>query len=562
MIYDFLNIFQQTYNKYGDKIILDNYHLKDGLYIKVKKDGSFMKYFCKKEKKDLIFCDARDELQPKEEDWFKRVDYISGYLNSNKSFSDKKIHNINYLSFFIKVDNRPTDEAIKLHYKGLCDYKKFKKKEEKEILQKYQGYLLKKDRRKSIIRVYKIIRDNIDSLIEFAVENGVKNYLKIFFEEDFDKYEYESKIYYDIKIFNNISYTKKIGNLIYGLSDSNMGLNQKKPFLEHKNRKLMAPFMILNEDALMIKKFFDWLKFQDFKNKFPLKNKFPFTNNIFIDRSYKEKDLVTEYDYIPQTQKKLLKLFVYENFLHVKRKKIVVDDKVCEYINQIEDLVDDIFYNKQLKFNYFNNNIKISQFLSKELQNLLFMTKNSMINYFKKNRDVEFYRVIKKYGNKFIGEHIKQGKSYKAKEALNLLFSLKKYNGERVMNINKMQKEMIQKLDKSDYTSFDNSKEFFYIVGQVASYLIAQSEASDKKANLYEPYLRSGSVDKLKKDIEFTFLKYKHKISINHKRFKNAMSLIMAYDGSEKPTKYMESLLVGLMSENIFYMKKEERNDA
>ena len=555
MIYDVLEIFKQEYEKKGDKLILDNYKLKEGLYVRVTKDGTFEKYFSKKVKKDLIFCDENNELQPKKEDWFKRVDYVSGYLNSNKSFSDKKIHNINYLSFFIKVDNRPTDDAIKKHYKGLCDYKKFTKKEEREILKKYDNYLQSRFRRKNIINAYRTIQLNLDSLIEFALQNDVKNYIKIFFDEEFELYENESKIYYDIKIFNDIKYSKKIDKSIYGLSDSNMGLNSKKPFLEHKNRRLSVPFMLLNEDALMIKKFFDFLKFRDFQNRFPL------SENIFLNRNFKEKDLVMEYDFIPFVEKKLSKLFEYKNFLKIKKDKRVLDDVSYEYVNQIEDIVDDVFYNKQLKFNYFNDDIKVSKFLSKELQNMLFVTKGAMINYFKKNRDVEFYSVLKKYGVRFVLEHIVTERFYKAKEALNLLFSFKEYKGESVMDIQKLQKSIIERLDNSDYEKLE-SEEFFYLAGQVASFLISQSEAGDKKADLYEPYLRASSVKKLKKDIEFTFFKYKHKVSLNHKRFKNAMSQLMAYEGDEKPVKYMESLLVGLMSENIFYMKKEERDDA
>lgn len=57
--------------------------------------------------------------------------------------------------------------------------------------------------------------------------------------------------------------------------------------------------MILKEDALLIKKFFDWLKYQELKDKFPLdlnKNNY---KEFFINRDYKEKDLIIDFDILP-----------------------------------------------------------------------------------------------------------------------------------------------------------------------------------------------------------------------------------------------------------------------
>jgi len=72
-------------------------------------------------------------------EWFKQRDYYSSYLNSNKSFYDKKIHNINYLTLFIKIES--------------------------------------------------FISDNPKKLLK-----EVKNYIKIFFDEPIEKYKKESLI--------------------------------------------------------------------------------------------------------------------------------------------------------------------------------------------------------------------------------------------------------------------------------------------------------------------------------------------------------------------------------
>ena len=67
------------------------------------------------------------------------------------------------------------------------------------------------------------------------------------------RYKNESEIYLSLKIFNDIKYNKNLDDNIFGLSNGNMGLNSKKPFLENKSRKLSIPFLINSENALLLK---------------------------------------------------------------------------------------------------------------------------------------------------------------------------------------------------------------------------------------------------------------------------------------------------------------------
>jgi len=555
MIYDVLEVFRREYDEKGDKLILDNYQLKDGLYIKVNKDESVEYFIAQTVKKEKTFSTLEGNVNHTKHEWFKERDYYSGYLNSNKSFYDKKIHNINYLSLFIKLESFITSDpkkmldpdVIKYHYKALCDYKKFTKPKEVAIIKTFHHELLARTRRKEILAKYRFIEKHIDTIVTIAQENGVSNYLKLFFEADIEVYKKESKYYYDIKIFNDIGYSQKIEDKIFGLSDSNMGLNAKKPFLEHKNKLTVAPFMIWDGDALMTKKFFDWLKFQDYSNKYPLGNQF------FLNRDFKEKDMVLDFDYLPIEIEKLKDPISIKNFLQVK-------DKEEHEINELfvlENTVDEIFYNKQLKHNYFRDDLKVSDFVSKKLQQLIFETKYAMVNYFKKFNEREFYQVVKKYGTDFATEHLRQNRDYKAKESLNLKFSLLQHKGEKVMDIKSMQEKMIKKLETSNYDSLE-SDEFFYLSGQVAKYLMSQSEAFSKNADMLEPFLRANNAQKLKKSIDADFFKYKHKIQLNHYRFNNAIALIMAYEGDDKLSYFMDNFLVGVLSQNLFYMKKEE----
>lgn len=568
MIYDLLEVFQKEYNKsdQGDKLILDNYVLKDGLYVFINKNKNVEYLIYKAEKqiedKELSLKDLEgNRLKDRYSDLSKQ-DYYSSYLNSNKSFFDKKIHNVNYLSFFVKLESFISKDTKKLldfdvirkHFEAFIDYSKFTKNEEKEVLLKYKEKFQNTERKQEILENCDFILNNMHTFVAMANENEVTNYIKVFFEAPIEKYQEESSIYYSIKIFNDISYSVKLLDQVYGLSDSNMGLNAKKPYLEHKTKKITAPFMVKNTDALMIKRFFDWLKFQAYQNKYPSGEQF------FINRDYKEKDIVTDFDYLPFKIDKFDDSIYYKNYLQVFENKNLVDDDTIDSLGQLEQIVDEIFYNNQLISNYYGD---VYNKLNKNFANLIYLTRDGMVGYFKKYDERAFYSVLEKYCIDFVIEHLRQGRELKAKKAMNLKLSLQDYyfknksKGEEVMNICEMQKNILAKLDTADY-SFLTKQEFFYVCGQVVKYLIGQSEAHEKNADMFEPYLRANNAQKLKHEIEFLFFKYKHKININFTKFNNAMSLIMAYENDEKLAKNIDDFLIGALSKNLFFMKKEE----
>ena len=235
MVYDILKVFKKEYSEKGDKLILGNYSLKEGLYVKIGKNKTVEYFVVTRKKKELIFTELNGNLNYRAYEWFKERDYYSCYLNSNKSFYDKKIHNINYLSFFAKIESFVPkkvlkNEVIAKNYFYLCNYNKFSKPKEKKILEEYREYLSSRSRRKDVIVKFKILRDSLSSIVSVAIQNGVKNYIKIFFDEDVEKYKKESNIYYALKIFNDINFSETIGDKTFGLSNSNMGLNSlKKP---------------------------------------------------------------------------------------------------------------------------------------------------------------------------------------------------------------------------------------------------------------------------------------------------------------------------------------------
>lgn len=77
--------------------------------------------------------------------------------------------------------------------------------------------------------------------------------------------------------------------------------------------------------------------------------------------------------------------------------------------------------------------------------------------------------------------------------------------------------------------------------------------------DLVEPFLRANNAQKIKKEIEFAFFQYKHAIHFGAKKINNPIALIQAYDGTERLSKYMDSFLVGYLSNSFIFKSEEEK---
>lgn len=580
MIYDILEVFKKEYEKpnKGDKLILDNYQLKDGLYVRVNDDEN-LEYFIfandkKQDSKENCFKDLDGNIQKNMYEWFKERDYCSSIMNddTNKSITSAryaKILSTNYLSFFFRHDIifekinfkfYKKNEITESIFESMDDKKSkiVKKRLEKRLIdfdelwdiaeKHYYSKLTTTIKKGTNIDFQNIVKNVIDFIQANTIET---DYIKIFFNESADEYKRVQKIYLQERIFNKNDFNIEIKNEIFGLSNSNITFSVDKPFNECKTTKFKVPFRITQMDAIYAKQFFDWLENQDVHEKYIFNKSSLYVNRYMAnkkDLSYKKE--IKEFDYLPIKIEKLQKPIKIKNYLQIKDKE---DFEILE-LYLLETVVDEIFYNYQLKWNYFKDNIQVD---SKNIKTLILETKSAMINYFKKYREKEFYQIIRKYGSDFVIEHIRQGRTLKAPEALNLKFSLLHYKGETVMDIQTMQNKMIEKLETSNYDSLKN-EEFFYLCGQVSSYLLSKKNQHKKMHDLIEPFLRANNAKKLKKEIEFAFFQYKHAIHFGAKRINNAIALIGAYEGEEKLSFFMDSFLVGYLSNTYIFKSKEE----
>lgn len=572
MIYDILEVFKKEYEKSGDGLILGSYSLKDGLYVKINKDNTLEFFESKTVKREKLFTNL-DGIQNSDiKEWFIQRDYCSNVIETAKSYDApiKSIHNNNYLTLFMK-----SDKFLELNIEHLksklfltvLNFKNFTNKKDKEIICGYQDRINIFSRKKNVVKKYQIIKKNLEQIKQKVKDLDVKNYIKIFFDEDIKVYKQESEIYLSLKVFNKNEYNQKITNSIYGLSNSNMGLNSKKPFLENKTRKSNIPFMIQNEDALLLKKFFDWLKVQPYRDEENKAIDRYLEEHFFIQKqSNNDEAEITDFDYIPTKKDDVNKYFplIYvKNYLELENKdKTLISDYEIKELWQLEDKVDELFYNKQLKFNYYkeSKDIKVSDFLSKELQSILFVTKFTMINYFKKYNDNGFLNIVKKYGTHFVINHYMNEREFKAKETMNLKLSLQK--GE-YMDIKQELQNLKNMLETEEYEQLSKD-EYLFLAGQWAAYLLSLSKADNKNKTLAlaEQYFKAKYISKIQSILNNDLEKFKHEIRLSNSWALKAVALLKAYgDDGKLNDKEKDRFLVGFMAKNTFYEKRKENKE-
>jgi len=531
------------------KAIFDNYILKDGLYIKI---GEKIEYFIfknsqKEEKKQLLFTDLDGNIKADKYEWFVKRDYLSNYLNSNKAIDPpkKRIHNNNYLTLFVKEKEfiqENQEYFLSKLYDTFKDFSSFTKKQEKEILKSFNDYFFDENRLNDIELKKSKLKNIYEEIL--SKKEYTTNYIKIFFDDDIEKYKKESEIYYALKIYNKIETTKIIDNKIYGLSDFNMGLNAKKPYLEHKTRGFTYPFMVEKDKIFEIKKLFDYLKSQKELYYSPKKDKI----GLYLHK-HNENDqaVIDDFDIVVYTDEMLPKTFIYKNYLLLKQNKQIIQSNEIKDFNNLFALINEVLFNNALNNNLYGD---VYSKLPNHFQNLIYLTRDIAKNLLK--RDIDSLFRFLKFSESFIVYYVRQNNLFQAGKVINLVLSIKEYKGENVDILNKLNEieEKVLKLENLD----DN--EWYILAGQVIKYLLDKSKKSDKKADMIEPFLRAGKTKKLKQEIEMLYFKYKHDIPLNFIKLNNAISLIMANEENKKVDK--EKLLIGLLSENIFYKKEEK----
>ena len=124
------------------------------------------------------------------------------------------------------------------------------------------------------------------------------------------------------------------------------------------------------------------------------------------------------------------------------------------------------------------------------------------------------------------------------KRKINIWFSLYNlFNNDKKVNIMASNvtdlKTKMASVSKGD-SNIETPEEFAFGAGQLASYLIDRSAASNKTYGMLETYLQKCTSGQLQDTLAQTIANYKHEINVYKGRFEFLASQVLTFDGKEK----------------------------
>ena len=578
MIWECVEIFKRELEKNSDKFVLDNYIPKDGTYfiIKIEKDNWEMM-----EPIDITYDKKQERVEGEMNVYYEKVcflDYYSKLIDMDKALDRaKKIHSNNYLSFFVKKENlfngALTVDIIKKYYDVFrnLNTKYGRSPESKKLYEETEKLCGQTD-----IDLIKSSEEWINThIFKILKPSKEKDYLKLFFVfPDWNKtkqlFIQEGTRYFIPNIYNNNKYnTDGHDGKILGLPNNNLQMNGKKPYLGNMSRKNKAPFLLDREQVLLQSKFYDYLEGFAAKGKYDVY--FDIEKNKI--RAYKSKEYpgsgfygyyirikkgkeveIQNVDVVVYYNPNLRPAFLYKQILEVKESQ---NYGSITKRKDLENLINEVFFNKGLMANYFTEPKDIPKndpIVFREIVEI----RERLFAWFYKNTDMDISTVLIASAWELIKNSFKKGNWTKTKHQLNLKWSLEDYfnsNQKKEILMNEIEKNMFRYMKEQDW-DFKNDEEYYFGVGQMASFLIGKSRSAKKPMSFINIYLSAGNDQVIKEQLRTLFQKYSYDISYTDWRVKSLFSHLMLYRPNGKVNK--EMIIAGATASNVIYKKEEE----
>lgn len=579
MLKDCIEIFKKQYEKYEDKLIIDDYTPADGKYILLKLDNKNLKL---EDAIDIKYNKKTNILEGKISIYFDDIcnyDYNSKLIDMNKSMDSKKIiQSNNYLSFIIKKDSlnngKLTEEIIDNYYKTLSNpYLRYIKPKAKEIYKEVESQLEEIDQ-ELLFKIKTWIKENIFKLEELGIEIIGKDYLKIFVKAPIKKYKSECKRYLIPNIYNNNEFNEIIEGKLYGLPNNNMNLNSKKPYLENKSRKFKVPYLVDNNEILMQKKFFDYLMNHAIKgnvniylneetiialqNGELLKSDF---QGIYMKIKKGKEVEIHDYDLVTSYKYKLNKTFNYKDILELQDKvKPHMLYGICENRKDLQHIINNVFFVNLLVDNYYTDSKDMSLKDSVIKRNLL-LSRESIFNWIYKGNENNIYELLNKISLDLIKNSIKKGYIIKASHQFNLRYAITDYFigcKDIADTFLELKSSIREKISSAEMKSFISDKEYYFSVGQFVNYLLLKNK--NKQHLLASPFINAKSDKVIKEKLRNLHKRYNYDTDINGVIVKKLYSMIISYQPEEKADQDM--IIAGYLHRNLIDESDEvEKNE-
>ena len=433
-------------------------------------------------------------------------------------------------------------------------------------------------------KIEKWLVENIDNKNIFDIDTSSKDYFKIFFVyEDEEKtkkaYQREQDRYLLTNLFNKNKYNIEVNGKTLGVSDDNLGIDSKKPYLENLSRKVKQPYLISADVAKLQNLFFSYLSssvkrgykriyfntgnkeisFEKNKNfigfelfLYPEKNEAAILDYNIYSKDFDDiKIQINQYieEYLPENAK-------VEDFSKREEKYGLVTEK-----NTLLNKIDSVFfynYYQRNKYNLENLNIKELNF------------KMIILNYGKSlevaiinNKNKEVVRILDRLLKDSIKYSLTNDYNTKAITQFNYYLSLKGYFEKKEENYMDFQEKMKRKLESAGDISLEGDEEILFALGQVLRKLLNHSKIGDKNLTFIRNFLDEQKTSKIIENLKHLLVTYAHNISTKDVRFNRAVSQILVYEFEKEKTDD-KWIMAGFLEESYLYGKKlseGEEND-
>lgn len=590
MTYDLLYTFKNYFK--DNKVVLDTYKMQDGIYFLVKKDDTIEKLIVEKGEPD------NSELY---ED-LKEKDFYSKCLNSNKALDTKyeeKIDNVKYntmkkifsnniYTLFFKNEsctdftNDLKSEAIptNIFEKGIIKYYESlknlgKSKEEIGIIN--DGYTDEEIEiyKEKMIYIFKTIGKKLTD------EEKLKKatWIKVFIDNSNEEYERVSNFYIRTKLFNTNKNNIKQHGDIFGANNYNFGCNSKKPYLELKTTPFKVGSLVSIRDIDVMNKIYLWL-YNNGINESVLKLPvdWEFKGIPQSEQNISNKDLfilkvngnngvakIEDFDYKSSFNTEI-RPFTCKDYMRHKE-----NDFTTSNIYGLEWYTNNTWISntsKDNKRNYIRESYydfekkKISkslianwkkELLQKYSQAFFYLFQREERNIFLQNLDNIASEVVERTLVDDLNLGIKFTNN--SKRAMNLWIAFKDYFNEKgeseEMKLNNIQEKC--KNIVLEGNNIETDEEYYFLMGQVAYYLLSRSKASKLTQDVTEPFIKAANITVLKKELRDLYEKYNYDIYLKDKRFNNVFSQILVQEPESEVRKNKNIILAGMLSNNLFY---------
>ena len=598
MTYDLLKIFGKYFE--DEKVVLDSYELADGYYYVIDENNDIEKL--------QVLNNETDNYEL--EKYIKIRDFYSKYINSNKALDTsykekidgkeysmlKKICSNNIYTVFFKnkyvegllnkEDNKDAipievfKNGIKKYYESLSKLGN-SSKEEILLKEKYTENEIETYKEK-MLKAFDIVYEDLKNQ-----DMQKEIWIKIFLKKDIEEYKRVSEIYVKLKLFNTNDNNIEIDGKTYGSNNYNYGLNNKKPYLELKSTNYKVGSYLSDKDIQILNNIYIWLYNNAAgKNILKLPEDWKFNGIPKDEQEIRDRNTylikvagnngnarIDDYRYISNYNTKIRK-FTCKNYLDKEKEIIFETENIYDlnlYTNNIWFAENENNTRNYIKDSYYDYDLKISKStLVNWKKELLKQYNNLFLELFEEEQARNFVSKLDEVAVNIIEamliENLKQNKKYmySTRKAFNLWIAYKQYFNKKgedeEMKINNLQ-EQCEKIVNEE-KKIETDEQYYYLVGQVAYYLLSRSKAEKLTQDVTEPYVKANTVTKLKNEIKFLYDKYSYDIYLNFPKFNNIMSQILLQEPEKKIKTNKELILAGLLANNLFYSKQENLNNG